>query len=78
MSRFSARNRPVLLAYLGMILLLSVTALFSPGFLSESNLRSTLILAAFKKFVFCQCSQIFIIRITQKDLARGGPVHRQD
>ena len=59
MSRLSARNRPVLLAYLGMILLLSVTALFSPGFLSESNLRSTLILAAFVGIV--GLGQTFVI-----------------
>ena len=59
MSRFSARNRPVLLAYLGMILLLLVTALFSPGFLSESNLRSTLILAAFVGIV--GLGQTFVI-----------------
>ena len=47
MNALLTRNRPVLLAYLGMLGLLLVTALFSPGFLSESNLRSTLILAAF-------------------------------
>ena len=47
MTAFWTQNRPVLLAYLGMIVLLLVTAVFSPGFLSETNLRSTLILAAF-------------------------------
>jgi len=47
MTAIWARHRPILLAYLGMLLLLAVTAVFSPGFLSESNLRSTLILAAF-------------------------------
>lgn len=47
MSAFIARNRLIILAYAGMIVLLLVTAVFSPGFLSESNLRSTLVLAAF-------------------------------
>ena len=47
MTALWTQHRPVLLAYLGMVVLLLVTAIFSPGFLSESNLRSTLILAAF-------------------------------
>ncbi|WP_442578872.1 ABC transporter permease [Mesorhizobium sp. ASY16-5R] len=47
MSSFLARNRLILLAYAGMVLLLVVTALFSPGFLSASNMRSTVVLAAF-------------------------------
>lgn len=47
MNSFVARNRLILLAYLGMVALLLLTAFFSPGFLSESNLRSTLVLAAF-------------------------------
>ena len=34
MSNFLARNRLIILAYAGMMLLLLVTALFSPGFLS--------------------------------------------
>jgi ribose transport system permease protein len=47
MINLMARNRPILLAYLGLALLLAVTAVLSPGFLSESNLRSTLVLSAF-------------------------------
>ena len=47
MTGFLARNRLILLAYAAMILLLLVTAAFSPGFLSASNLRSTVVLAAF-------------------------------
>lgn len=47
MTGFLARNRLIVLAYVGMVALLLVTALFSPGFLSESNLRSTVVLAAF-------------------------------
>lgn len=47
MTAFMARNRLILFAYLGAIVLLAVTALFSPGFLSASNLRSTAVLAAF-------------------------------
>ncbi|MDP1731186.1 MAG: hypothetical protein Q8L54_08440 [Devosia sp.] len=47
MSTFFARNRLIILAYIGMLVLLLVTALFSPGFLSESNLRATVVLAAF-------------------------------
>lgn len=47
MNSFVSRNRLILLAYLGMVALLLLTAFFSPGFLSESNLRSTLVLAAF-------------------------------
>ena len=35
MSAFLARNRPILLAYAGMVVLLLVTALFSPGFLAR-------------------------------------------
>jgi ribose transport system permease protein len=53
------RNRPVLLAYLGMVVLLLVTAVFSPGFLSETNLRSTLVLAAFVGIV--ALGQTFVI-----------------
>lgn len=47
MTSFLVRNRLILLAYVGMLVLLLITAFFSPGFLSESNLRSTVILAAF-------------------------------
>jgi ribose transport system permease protein len=56
---FLARNRLILLAYLGMLLLLLVTALFSPGFLSASNLRSTVVLAAFVGIV--ALGQTFVI-----------------
>jgi ribose transport system permease protein len=58
-SAFVARNRMIILAYLGMVALLLVTALFSPGFLSESNLRSTLVLAAFVGIV--ALGQTFVI-----------------
>jgi ribose transport system permease protein len=47
MTGFMGRNRLIVLAYLAMIVLLLVTALFSPGFLSVSNLRSIVVLAAF-------------------------------
>jgi ribose transport system permease protein len=56
---FVNRNRLILLAYLGMVVLLLVTALFSPGFLSESNLRSTVVLAAFVGIV--ALGQTFVI-----------------
>jgi ribose transport system permease protein len=59
MSAFIARNRLILLAYAGMVLLLLVTALFSPGFLSASNLRSTVVLAAFVGIV--AFGQTFVI-----------------
>jgi ribose transport system permease protein len=59
MSAFLARNRLIVLAYIGMLLLLAVTALFSPGFLSASNLRSTLVLAAFVGIV--AFGQTFVI-----------------
>ena len=59
MSAFLARNRLILLAYLGMVVLLLVTALFSPGFLSASNLRSTVVLAAFVGIV--ALGQTFVI-----------------
>ena len=59
MSAFLARNRLILLAYVGMVVLLLVTALFSPGFLSESNLRSTVVLAAFVGIV--ALGQTFVI-----------------
>jgi ribose transport system permease protein len=59
MTAFWARNRLIVLAYLAMIVLLLVTSLFSPGFLSESNLRSTVVLAAFVGIV--ALGQTFVI-----------------
>jgi ribose transport system permease protein len=59
MNAFVARNRLILLAYAGMVVLLMVTALFSPGFLSASNLRSTVVLAAFVGIV--ALGQTFVI-----------------
>lgn len=59
MTGFLARHRPVLLAYAAMLLLLLVTAAFSPGFLSPTNLRSTLVLAAFVGIV--ALGQTFVI-----------------
>lgn len=47
MSAFVVRNRMILLAYLGMLAMLAVTGMISPGFLSETSLRSILVLAAF-------------------------------
>jgi len=59
MSAFLSRNRLIVLAYAGMVLLLLVTALFSPGFLSASNMRSTVVLAAFVGIV--AFGQTFVI-----------------
>ena len=59
MTAFAARHRLILLAWAGMVVLLLVTALFSPGFLSASNLRSVLILAAFVGIV--ALGQTFVI-----------------
>jgi len=59
MKDFVNRNHLILLAYAGAILLLFITALFSPGFLSPSNLRSTLVLAAFVGIV--AFGQTFVI-----------------
>ena len=59
MSAFLIRNRMIVLAYVGMLVLLAVTAFFSPGFLSQSNLRSSLILAAFVGIV--ALGQTFVI-----------------
>ena len=59
MPAFLSRNRLILLAYIGMVVLLLVTAIFSPGFLSESNLRSTVVLAAFVGIV--ALGQTFVI-----------------
>lgn len=47
MRGLTAAARPVALAWTAMVVLLLLTSLFSPGFLSGSNLRSTLVLAAF-------------------------------
>jgi ribose transport system permease protein len=47
MTAFLVKNRLIVLAYAGMVLLLLATAFFSPGFLSASNIRSTIVLAAF-------------------------------
>jgi ribose transport system permease protein len=59
MRQIWARNRLIVLAYVAMIVLLLVTAIFSPGFLSVSNLRSTLVLAAFVGIV--AFGQTFVI-----------------
>jgi ribose transport system permease protein len=59
MNDFIARNRLIIIAYAGMAILLLVTALFSPGFLSVSNLRSTVVLAAFVGIV--GLGQTFVI-----------------
>jgi ribose transport system permease protein len=58
-SAFLARNRLIVLAYVGMLVLLVLTTLFSPGFLSETNLRSTVVLAAFVGIV--ALGQTFVI-----------------
>jgi ribose transport system permease protein len=56
---FWSRNRLIVLAYVAMLALLFITGRFSPGFLSESNLRSTLVLAAFVGIV--ALGQTFVI-----------------
>jgi ribose transport system permease protein len=56
---FLARNRLIVVAYIGMVLLLVMTAQFSPGFLSASSLRSTVVLAAFVGIV--AFGQTFVI-----------------
>lgn len=53
------RHRAILLAYLGMIALLLLTSLFSPGFLSPGHLRSIAVLAAFIGIV--AIGQTFVI-----------------
>ncbi len=53
------RHRAILVAYLGMILLLLLTSLVAPGFLSASHLRSTVVLAAFIGIV--ALGQTFVI-----------------
>jgi ribose transport system permease protein len=53
------RHRAILLAYLGMIVLLLLTSVFSPGFLSPGHLRSIAVLAAFVGIV--AVGQTFVI-----------------
>jgi ribose transport system permease protein len=53
------RNRAILLAYLGMVVLLLLTSLFSPGFLALGHLRSIAVLAAFVGIV--AVGQTFVI-----------------
>jgi ribose transport system permease protein len=59
MRQIWSRHRLIVLAYVAMVALLLVTAMFSPGFLSVSNLRSTLVLAAFVGIV--AFGQTFVI-----------------
>lgn len=56
---FLTRHRAIVLAYLGMIVLLLLTSLFSPGFLGGSHLRSMSVLAAFIGIV--ALGQTFVI-----------------
>jgi ribose transport system permease protein len=58
-SAFLVRNRLIVLAYVGVLVLLAITTHFSPGFLSESNLRSSLVLASFVGIV--ALGQTFVI-----------------
>jgi ribose transport system permease protein len=53
------RHRAILLAYLGMIVLLAVTSVVSPGFLAISHLRTTAVLASFVGIV--ALGQTFVI-----------------
>ena len=53
------RHRAILLAYLGMLALLLLTSLVSPGFLAAAHLRSTAVLAAFIGIV--ALGQTFVI-----------------
>jgi len=53
------RHRAILLAYLGMIILLLLTSVVAPGFLSPTHLRSTVVLAAFIGIV--ALGQTFVI-----------------
>lgn len=59
MIRLFLRHRPILLAYAGMLVLLAATAMISPGLVSESNLRSIVVLAAFVGIV--AMGQTFVI-----------------
>lgn len=54
-----SRHRTILLAYLGMIVLLMLTSIVSPGFLSPSHLRTLTVLAAFIGIV--ALGQTFVI-----------------
>jgi ribose transport system permease protein len=54
-----SRHRAILLAYLGMIVLLLLTSLVSPGFLAGSHLRTLAVLAAFIGIV--ALGQTFVI-----------------
>ena len=56
---FVARHRAIFLAYLGMIVLLLLTSLVSPGFLAGSHLRTLAVLAAFIGIV--AIGQTFVI-----------------
>jgi ribose transport system permease protein len=53
------RHRPILFAYLALIVLLLLTSLVSPGFLSPAHLRSIAVLAAFIGIV--ALGQTFVI-----------------
>ena len=53
------RHRAILLAYLGMIVLLALTGIVSPGFLAAPHLRSLVVLAAFIGIV--ALGQTFVI-----------------
>jgi hypothetical protein len=59
MIALARRHRAILLAYAGMLVLLLLTNLFSPGFLSPSHLRSIFVLAAFVGIV--AIGQTFVI-----------------
>jgi ribose transport system permease protein len=59
-----ARHRAILLAYLGMIVLLILTSIVSPGFISPSHLRTLTVLAAF----------IGIVAIGQTIVVIGGGI----
>ncbi len=56
---FVQRHRAIFLAYLGMIVLLLLTSLVSPGFLAGSHLRTLAVLAAFIGIV--ALGQTFVI-----------------
>lgn len=59
MTSLLARHRAILLAYFGMLVLLLLTSLVSPGFLAGSHLMTTAILAAFIGIV--ALGQTFVI-----------------
>jgi len=56
---FFARHRAIIIAYIGMIVLLLLTSLFSPGFLAFTHLRTLSVLAAFIGIV--ALGQTFVI-----------------